>query len=305
MSEQRILHVESPAWIGLDTGRLCIRAQGREEYFTAVEDVAALSLSDPALTISGQALQALAEAGAVVLINDRSHLPAALMLPLQASTLTASRIRRQAEWLLGHADHASATWAEIVAAKLRMQAAALRQRRLNGHLRLCRLAERVEPGDPSNIEAQGARHYWKHLFGGDFRRNKRDAGDHLNHKLNYGYAVLRALVAWHLALAGLAPALGLKHRGPLNAFNLADDLMEPFRPLVDGLVRDHLMDAPALDREAKRTLLGLISMQVTMSDGRTCRMHTAIEGLVQSLCRLMDDPCAKLVLPKAEANGGQ
>ncbi|RMG56160.1 MAG: hypothetical protein D6717_06985, partial [Gammaproteobacteria bacterium] len=93
MSEHRILHIESPAWVGLDTGRLCIRAEGRGDYFAAVEDVAALSLSHPAITVTSRALQALAAKGAIVLVSDESHLPTALMQPLAANTQTAMRVR--------------------------------------------------------------------------------------------------------------------------------------------------------------------------------------------------------------------
>jgi len=307
MSEHRILHIESPAWVGLDTGRLCIRAEGREAYFTAVEDVAALSLSDPAITVSSRALQALAAVGAVVLISDESHLPTAMMQPLRANTQTAMRVRRQAEWRLAHPGHAEVVWTRIVTAKLRMQAACLKRRNLKGHLRLRRLADQVGHGDPANLEAQGARHYWKHLFPDrNFRREKRGAVDHLNAKLNYGYAVLRALMARHVALAGLTPALGIRHRGPLNAFNLADDLMESFRPLVDALVCDRLLEDSSLGRQQKRVLLGIIERTVVMSDGRTHRMHAALERMVQSLCRLMDEASGDaLLVPTGEGDGGQ
>ncbi len=304
MSEHRILHIESPAWVGLDTGRLCVRADGRDDYFTAVEDVASLSLSDPAISVSVQALQSLAAVGAVVLVADGSHLPTAMMQPLHANARTASRIRVQTEWCLAYPGHAEQIWAGVVAAKLRMQASALRNRNLNGHLRLARLAEKVQQGDPSNLEAQGARHYWKHLFPEQkFRRDKRGATDHLNSKLNYGYAVLRALVARHVALAGLTPALGIKHHGPVNAFNLADDLMEPFRPLVDGLIRDHLLENTPLDREQKRVLLGIVEMSVDMNDGSQCRMHTALDRVVQSLCRVMNGDREMLILPDNQGDG--
>lgn len=185
-----------------------------------------------------------------------------------------------------------------------MQAGILTSRKLNGALRLNRLAERVAAGDPSNLEGQAARHYWKHLFPSHkFRREKRAAADHLNAKLNYGYAVLRAIAARHIALAGLAPALGLFHRGPLNAFNLADDLMEPYRPLVDGIVYDYLQDESSLGREQKRTLLGVMEKSVLMTDGRQFRLHAAMELTVQSLCRTMNDLSTDLIQPTAEGDG--
>jgi len=306
MSEHRILHVESPATIGLDTGRLCIRAEGCPPWFGCVEDVAALCLADPAIRVSARALAALAEQGGVVLLTDSHHLPTAMMRPIRASSLMAGRIRMQAEWSAAHPNHADELWAQIVAAKLAMQADALKRRGLNGHLRLRRLAKQVENGDPANIEAQAARHYWKHLFPTGFRRAKRDATDHLNARLNYGYAILRALVARHLALAGLEPALGLHHRSTTNSFNLADDMMEPLRPLVDGIVYDKLMEEGPLRREEKRALLGVMEKTVTFNDGREYRLHGALECMMQSLVRAMERPGRiRLVLPIAEGNASE
>jgi len=306
MSEHRILHVESPASIGLDTGRLCIRAEGRPPWFGCVEDVAALSLADPAIRVSARALAALAEQGAVVLLADGRHLPVALVQPACTNSLVAGRIRMQAEWSVAHPNHADELWAQIVAAKLAMQADTLKQRGLNGHLRLRRLGEQVENGDPANIEAQAARHYWKHLFPTGFRRTKRDAMDHLNAKLNYGYAILRALVARHLALAGLEPALGLHHRSATNPFNLADDMMEPLRPLVDGIVRDKLMEEGPLARKEKKTLLGVMEKTVSLNDGREYRLHGALERIIQSLVRAMELPGRMcLTLPISEGNASE
>ncbi|RME82968.1 MAG: type II CRISPR-associated endonuclease Cas1, partial [Zetaproteobacteria bacterium] len=275
---------------------------GRNPWFGCVEDIAAVSLAHPAIRITMQALQALAEAGAVVLVADARRLPLAMMQPVRASGLVAGRVRRQAEWLLSQPEQAEALWGQIVAAKLAMQADALRRRGKNGHLRLRRLARQLPAGDPAQIEAQAARHYWKHLFSRDFRRVKPDAEDAINARLNYGYAILRALVARQIALTGLEPSLGLHHKSAANPFNLADDLMEPLRPLVDGIVHDHPTDRP-LTPEDKRRLLGMIEKSVYMNDGREYRLHAALDAMVASLVRAMGRSCPRLVLPEAE--GGE
>ena len=132
MSEHRILHVESPASIGMDTGRLYIRAEGRPTWHGCVEDIAALSLSHPAIRISIQALQALASSGAIVVVADGRHLPTATLHPMQAHHLGAARIRTQVRWLTTHPEEAGRAWAQVVASKLRMQADLLRRLDLGG-----------------------------------------------------------------------------------------------------------------------------------------------------------------------------
>lgn len=305
MSEYRVLHVESPASIGLDTGRLCIRVHGKEPWFGCVEDIAALSLAHPAIRISIQALQALAAQGAIVMVADGRHLPTAVLYPMQAHALVAMRIRIQIRWLEDRPEDATHVWAQVVASKLRMQADTLRRLGRDGAVRLTRMAKEVSIANAQRMEALGARHYWKHLFGADFRREKRGAPDPRNAMLNYGYAVLRALVARQLALAGLHPSLGIHHRGPANPFNLADDLMEPLRPIVDEIVAFRLREQVSLDKQAKQALLGVVERTLCLSDGKEYRMHAALERMVQGLVRVMEGKGRLRSLPLPVAQGDE
>ena len=188
------------------------------------------------------------------------------------------------------------TWRQIVRAKLAAQARLL-QERTNQNWGLPLLAEKVRSGDPQNLEAHAARIYWKALFGEDFRRD-REAED-LNRHLNYGYAVLRAIVARAVCAVGLHPSLGLHHHNRYDSFCLADDLMEPFRPLVDraaAVLRDRQAKDAPFDREAKRELLAaLLARFDHEEESRT--LFDWISRMASSLASVMEESGGKLQIP--------
>ena len=167
---------------------------------------------------------------------------------------------------------------------------------LNGALRLERLANEVKPGDDGNAEAQAARHYWKHFFGENFSRRKEGADDGLNARLNYGYAVLRAMMARQLVMSGLSPALGLGHQSQQNPFNLADDFMEPFRYLVERHVRAECADTTPLTPTDKIALLRFMEQEVTMGN-QAFRIPSAVAESVESCCRAIERGAGELRLP--------
>ena len=157
------------------------------------------------------------------------------------------------------------------------------------------LARRVQAGDPENVEAEAARRYWLLLFGPDFRRDKDGPG--INALLNYGYAVLRAAVARSVMAAGLHPSLGLMHSNRGNAMVLVDDLMEPFRPIVDREVHRMVREGTSdLTRDAKTALARIFVLDLWTERGMTPLM-TAIERLCQSLAAVYGGAEAELVLP--------
>ena len=165
----------------------------------------------------------------------------------------------------------------------------------NGALRLERLAEEVKP-DVSNAEAQGARHYWKHFFGPEFAREKEGAEEGLNARLNYGFAVLRALVARQLAMSGLNPGLGLGHRRQDNPFNLADDFTEPFRYLVERHVHNMEDLSGELTSTTKAFLLRFMEQEVEMNN-QTYRLGSAVAEVIASFCRILERQEGQLRLP--------
>lgn len=156
------------------------------------------------------------------------------------------------------------------------------------------MAERVKSGDSENVEATAAQKYFTVLFGKDFTRGEEGGR---NAALNYGYAILRGSMARYLAVYGFTSAFGLHHRNSLNSFNLADDLMEPFRPVVDLMVSRYVCKGDELTPETKRMLFNCLNLDI-LSGGQHHSVAYAAERLVHSLNRSLSSGEAKLVLPK-------
>jgi CRISPR-associated protein Cas1 len=226
-----------------------LRARDTETQTIPFADIAVLVTSHPQISFTQAVLAGLAAAGGTFIVSNEKHLPAAMLLPLSTHSTQTERFARQAAVSLPTRKRA---WQQIVQAKLRAQARLLEET-TGADQGLRQMAARVRSGDPDNLEAQAARIYWQALFGKDasaepFRRDPE--GEGINAHLNYGYAVLRAIVARALCASGLHPSLGVHHHNRYDTFCLADDLMEPFRPLVDRVVaRLRLSGLPSSDEE--------------------------------------------------------
>ncbi len=298
MSAQRILVIANPARLSIEIGRLKIEREGSAHVHISPRDIAVLCLEHHTVSMSVAVLRTLAEAGCAILVTDARHLPCAMLYPFAATGLNAGRLRQQIA--LDSSELRAELWKQLIAAKLSTQAAVLRELGRNGALRLERLATQVLPGDKSNAEGQGAKHYWNSLFPDSFRRNKEGATDVLNVRLNYGYAVLRAMIARALAASGLNAALGLGHSNAGNAFNLADDFIEPYRFLVDihlALDANTWSEVPIFGGHAKRRSLSFIKYPVHVA-GQDMRLHAAIETSVASFLRILDGKSKELLLPE-------
>ncbi|MDP3249404.1 MAG: type II CRISPR-associated endonuclease Cas1 [Polaromonas sp.] len=192
-----------------------------------LDDIAAVVANAHGLSYTNNLLVALAERGAPFVLCTANHNAVGMLLPIEGNFEQAKRIEAQiAASLPTH----KRLWATVVRSKLEQQAAALEATGAPS-APLAALAVKVKSGDPENLEAQGAQRYWRLLFGDQFRRDQN--GDGLNAMLNYGYTVLRATAARSVIAAGLHPSIGLHHSHDNNAMRLVDDLMEPFRPIVD------------------------------------------------------------------------
>ncbi len=234
----RIIEIsDTPARLRTDLGRLAIEVTGQQPVFIPMRDVAAIVVSNPAVTLSQSVLVELAREGGVFVAMSAQFLPTAMMLPLDSHSTQTARMAKQAQ---ASEPTKKRAWQVIVRAKVRAQWALL-QTLGRPETGLDDLLRRVQSGDPENIEAQAASRYWRALFGAAFRRD-RDASDQ-NRLLNYGYAVLRAATARAICGVGLHPSLGVQHHNQYNPFCLADDLMEPYRPLVDRVVVDIMLRA--------------------------------------------------------------
>lgn len=218
-----------------------------------LDEVAVLSLAHPALSCSHAVLSGLARRGGITLVCDERHLPVGMMLPLVTHSTQAERLARQAAATLPLKKR---LWQSIVKAKICAQAQNLET--LTGDdAGLRKMAAGVRSGDTENREARAARRYWPLFFDNpDFRRNPELPG--INGVLNYGYAVLRAITARAICAAGLHPTLGLHHHNRYDPYCLADDLMEPFRPMVDEaalfIAREYGMEVE-MQKEVKRLIL--------------------------------------------------
>lgn len=236
------------------------------ERAVAAEDIGLVVLDAHRCSISVPALRLLVESDAAVLVTDERHLPAGLLLPLQGHTLATARLRAQ---VAAGRPRCKQAWRQIVAAKIRAQAA-LCVSAPDAAERLHGLARSVRSGDAGNSEGVAAAVYWPAVTGDPtFRRRPREDGDVRNVFLDYGYGILRATCARAIVKAGLHPALGVHHRSRDNPFCLADDLMEPLRPLVDRVALGlHASGVRELSRDARTTLLGVLHRTVWSGGGR-------------------------------------
>ena len=261
-----------------------------------IEDLGVVIVDDSRATYTQAVFISLLEAGATVLITGYDHLPAGMMLPLNAHHVQTERHRAQVK---SSTPVQKRTWQAIVQAKIRQQAAVLAY--FNGeHGGLTPMARRVRSGDPDNLEAQAAQRYWPRLFGKAFRRNREAEG--INALLNYGYAVVRAAVARAVVAAGLIPSLGVHHRHRGNPFCLADDLLEPYRPFVDWRVRQLRDDVgetvPDLTvRQTRAEILSLLNETIRIG-GRREPLLLAVYSSAASLCSVLTGGERNLSLPE-------
>lgn len=270
------------------------RGKRDNEVTIPLADLAALIVSHPQVTYTHAVLPGLAAAGAIFVACNEKHLPAAMLLPLETHSTQTERIAKQAALSLPTRKR---LWQQIVQAQIQARARVLEER-TGKDWGLERLAREVRSGDPRNLEGQAARIYWRAVFGEpDFRRDPE--GNGVNACLNYGYAVLRAIVARALCGAGLHPSLGLHHHNRYDPFCLADDLMEPFRPVVDRVIarlRDDQGEKSELDKESKRAILeGLLSRFTYEGEART--LFDWMSRTASSLAAVMEGRGEKLDIP--------
>jgi len=258
-------------------GFLIVAEERVEVGRVPLDDIAAVIVHAHGVTWSTSLVVALAERGAILLLCGANHAPVAVCLPLDGHHAQNGRMR--AQWEAGR-PLAKQLWRRLIVAKIRWQGAALAATGKT-HLPFDLLARRVGSGDPDNVEAQAARRYWPLLMGEDFRRD-RDA-DGANALLNYGYAILRSLCARAVVAAGLHPSIGVHHAHRGNAFALADDVIEPFRPLVDLLALRLLAAGTAtVTPEAKRAFARLIALDLPGEMGTTT-LSNVVTRLAQTL----------------------
>ena len=273
-------------------GFLTVAADKAEIGRVPLDDVAAVIANAHGITYSNNLLVALAERCVPLVVCGSNHQPAAFLWTSNGHHQQAGRMSDQAA---ASKPTRKRLWAQIVRAKIECQGATLEAAGAP-HQGFRLLARKVRSGDPENVEAQAARRYWPLLFGESFRRDRRAGG--INSMLNYTYTVLRAGTARAIMAAGLHPSFGLAHRQRGNAFALADDLMEPFRPVADllvfGLVKDNLTE---VDRETKPRLARVLATDMSTAGG-VSPISLCLQRLSVSVARCFAGEERSLELPR-------
>ncbi len=293
---KRTLYFGNPAYLHTVNEQLVIDLRESGERKQApIEDIGVLILDHPQITIT-QALMAKLLSNNVALITcDTTHHPTGLMLNLDGHTLQSQKFQAQVE---ASVPLKKQLWQQTVMVKIENQSFVLQQQRADCTF-MNVLARSVKSGDSENAEAQAAVYYWKNVFPvfPDFKRER--FGLAPNNLLNYGYAILRAVVARSLVGSGLLPTLGIFHRNQYNAYCLADDLMEPYRPFVDKMVCEIIRQHGTfleLTPNMKAMLLGIPAMDVYL-EGQKSPLMNAVARTTASLARCFEGKQRKLVYP--------
>jgi len=291
---KRIIDISEQAYIHIKHQQMLIERDGETIGQVPTEDLGVLILQHPAIVISQAAIIACQKNGAVIVFCDEYHLPYSVLLPLSdGHTLHTKIIREQ---IAISEPTKKRIWQQIIQQKINQQRETLKILNKNPKP-LERLVKQVKTGDSENHEAQAAQKYWRLLMGDAFRRDRDAEG--INTLLNYGYAVIRAMIARAIVGSGLHPSIGLHHRNQYNGLCLADDLMEPFRPWVDRIVYRIAQQQTTLtiDKPTKAILLQLLSQNVSLGE-RAMPLMVASHYLVANLKQAFGDRKVKLDYPR-------
>lgn len=306
---KKTLYFGNPAYLSLSKNQLVVKLPEVENAKNVaetirkesvrtipIEDIGVVVLDHRQITLTQGLMAALLNNQTAVITCDAHRMPAGLLLPLEGNTLQSERFRSQMEASLPLKKQ---LWQQTMVAKIENQAYLLEQQ-LNAPVpRMHYLAETVKSGDNTNCEAQAAAYYWQHLFPAlpDFTRGRE--GPPPNSLLNYGYAILRAVVARALVASGLLPVAGIHHHNRYNAYCLADDIMEPYRPFVDALVIETVQRfglAAELTTDLKREMLAVPVLDVYMQ-GKRSPLMVAVAQTTASLAKCYRGEVRKISYP--------
>ena len=305
---KRTLCFSNPAYLSLKNAQLVIKLPEVEKADVAelikaeavriipIEDIGVVVLDNRQITITQGLAEALLENNCAIITCDSAHLPVGLMLPLCGNTTQSERFRAQIDASLPLKKQ---LWQQTVQCKIRNQAAVLQNTRNTIVKNMLVWAGDVKSGDSDNLEGRAAAYYWRNLFPDILGFTRDREGVPPNNLLNYGYAILRAVVARALVGSGLLPTLGIHHHNRYNAYCLADDIMEPYRPYVDALVCRLVADGHITEEltvELKRELLQIPTLDV-MINGKRSPLMVAISTTTASLQKCYAGEIRKIVYP--------
>lgn len=293
---KRTIHFSNPAHLSTRNQQLVVELKDEERTTKTlpIEDLGVIILEHPQITLTSNVLELLMDQQVAVITCNSRYMPSGMFLPLDGNSEQTERIRTQLDSSLPLKKQ---LWQQTVRAKIMNQAMVLERLGVPNQ-RLLHLQNDVLSGDTSNCEAQAASHYWGKIYGGNFVRSRDPETP--NAQLNYGYAILRSVVARALTASGMLPSIGIHHRNKYNAFCLADDIMEPYRPYVDWLV----LNLPGLDeategltREHKIELLKLPQTDVFIGEIKRPLFH-AVSMTTASLYKCFEGTQRKISYPE-------
>ena len=297
---KRTLHIGNPCTLRRREQQLVLqypKELALPERTVPIEDIGVLILDHERVVVTQMLLSALLANNAAVITCNEQHMPTGLLLNLDGHTVQTEHFRHQ---LAASEPLRKNLWMQTVQAKLRNQAVVLEAAGIPGDT-LREHARNVRSGDPDNLEARGAAHYWRFLFPPAMQFVRHRDGPPPNNLLNYGYAILRAVVARNLVGSGLLPTYGIHHRNKYNAYCLADDIMEPYRPWVDRLVWQLVVqegiDGSQLTTELKGRLLALPTHDVLIEDKRS-PLLVAAQRTTASLAQCFQGVQRRLLHPE-------
>jgi CRISPR-associated protein Cas1 len=290
----RVVNISKGCRLSLKQNQLLYKpADNSEEVTIPLEDIAVIIADNSEINFSANLLQALVDNGIVLFITDKSHIPSGLFLPFHKHSRYTEIFKLQLEW---SEPFKKRIWQKVIEQKIYNQFLVIKKINNQENIRLLKLSKTVLSGDSNNNEAQAAKEYWDNLF----TNFKRGSEDIKNKALNYGYAILRGAVARALVGSGFMPSLGVFHSNNLNSFNLADDIIEPFRPFVDGIVCNEFQDNNKNDLEPKdkQKLISILT-QFCLFNGEKITILKAIERTAETLQKATKEQNHNfLILPK-------
>ena len=290
---KRVLCFENPARLSLKLEQMVVELQDATRT-VPIEDVGVVILDHKQITITHALLDALLANNCAIVTSNDKHLPVGLMLPLDGHNLQSERFREQIE---ASEPLKKQMWQQTIVAKILGQAHVLGMQQIE-HGNMLKWAKDVRSGNTVNMEARAAAFYWRNMFEKDvFIRDPQ--GLPPNNLLNYGYSIVRAMMARALVGAGLLPTLGIHHHSRYDAYCLADDIMEPYRPFVDLNVMEMWKQGSItseISSEQKRQLLGVTTMDVNIS-GHRSPMMLAVQTTAQSVQKCFSGEARKIIYP--------
>lgn len=284
----RVIFLTNPARLYVKNQQLVI--DNGDVFKVPLEDIECIAIDSMQISMNSYLLSRLSEYAITLYVTDKTHHPCGTFLPLLRHSRHLSVLKNQLEMTL---PNKKKLWKQIVCQKIENQATVLKLCGIDEWKSMDVLKNMVKSGDPDNMEAVAASKYFKLLFGKNYTRTQ---DNFINPKLNYGYSILRSTISKYLVVYGYEPSLGIFHKSNLNSFNLSDDIIEPFRPIVDLYVKKFALE-DEIDTHTKASLANLLNCDLII-DNKLFACAKAIELTIKSLSSWYNDKNKSLLLPQ-------